>query len=135
MFSPDFGKMCSNIERCVFCALSMGAFFYEIKGNMYSFEQLDKLTIYSLRGKAREVGVKAPTTLKREELIKEILLIQSGGKEPYVRTAKGRPLKENCTTKITCDEVKLRKEREKRIKKELIDSILKKIEKELYKIL
>ncbi len=31
MLSPGFGKMCSNIERCIFCALSMGTFFIKEK--------------------------------------------------------------------------------------------------------
>ena len=31
MLSPGFGEMCSNIERCVFRALSMGAFFIKEK--------------------------------------------------------------------------------------------------------
>ena len=40
------------------------------------------LGIFELRGLARELGVKSPTTKKREELIDLILEIVSSGEEP-----------------------------------------------------
>ncbi|MBQ4270034.1 MAG: Rho termination factor N-terminal domain-containing protein [Clostridia bacterium] len=45
-------------------------------------EQLYKMNIYTLRSIARELGVKAPTCLKKQELIEEILQIESGAKQP-----------------------------------------------------
>jgi len=51
-----------------------------------------KLGIFQLRGIGREIGVKSPTTQRKEDIIEEILAIANGKKEAYVRpNAKGRP--------------------------------------------
>ncbi len=55
-------------------------------------ESLNKLSIYQLRNKAREAGVKAPTTKLQKQLIEEILLIQSGEQSPF-KSNMGRPPK------------------------------------------
>ena len=55
---------------------------------------LDKRGIHELRDLARQVGVHLPTTMKRDDLIDEIMAIISGEKEPYKRsTNRGRPAK------------------------------------------
>ena len=54
--------------------------------------ELEKLGIYELRTKARNVGVKAPTMKKREVLIDEILKIENGEIAP-TKTKMGRPPK------------------------------------------
>ena len=59
----------------------------------YEEQQLNQTNVHSLRNIAREVGVKAPTTLHKKDLIEEILQIQSGKKQPCKPTKKGRPLK------------------------------------------
>lgn len=61
---------------------------------VYTEEQLKKYSIYQLRFLSRNVGVRSPTTKKRDELIKGILEIQSGrGKPYYPANSKGRPAK------------------------------------------
>ena len=109
--------------------------FTREKNIIYSFEQLDKIRIQYLRDIAREIGVKAPTSFKKDVLIEEILQIQSGRKAPYTRTKKGRPLKENFRLESAKDNIRLVEKIEKNLKKEIIDCILKEIEKKLYKIL
>jgi len=47
-----------------------------------SVDILNELSIHQLRGYARNCGVKSPTTLKKEQLIDEILQIQTGKKQP-----------------------------------------------------
>ena len=54
--------------------------------------ELEKLGIYELRTKARNVGVRAPTMKKREVLIDEILKIENGEIVP-TKTNMGRPPK------------------------------------------
>lgn len=63
--------------------------------NNYTRDNLDKLGIYELRTLAREVGVYSPTTLKKNELMDQILNIVSGKEKPYVNVERrGRPPKE-----------------------------------------
>ena len=55
---------------------------------------LNTLSIYSLRSMARKVGVVAPTTKKKDQLISEILNILNGNQEPTLpKTKQGRPPK------------------------------------------
>ena len=57
---------------------------------------LSGLSIHALRVLGRDLGVKQPTSLKKEDLICEIMLIHNGEKAPYVPTnKKGRPPKSN----------------------------------------
>lgn len=51
---------------------------------------LEELPLFRLRKIGREVGVKAPTALKKKVLIQEILDILNGRKDPTI-TNKGRP--------------------------------------------
>ena len=97
-------------------------------------KRLNQLNIHSLRIVARELGVKSPTALKKHELINEILLIQSEKKQVDVKPKKGRPPKkgiQNLNDSLDFTIYKTTKD----IKKELIASILKEIEKKLYKLL
>ena len=123
--------------------------FYFVRLNMtYEKEQLEQTNIHPLRNIAREVGVKSPTSLKKNVLIDEIIQIQSGKKRPHLSPRKGRPVKHgieyNNTEHQFVENKKVEKEEkekenfidlEKKIKKELINSILEKIEKELNKLL
>ena len=76
----------------VFYALtSVGAFF--ILGNKYMGYQAKELSRYKLsvlRTIGRKVGVKSPSSLAKKRLIKEIIAIQNGIKEPYF-SKRGRP--------------------------------------------
>lgn len=56
----------------------------------YTKEELTEFNLYSLRELGREIGVKAPTSLRKAELIENILNVQSGKTPPHV-TKKGRP--------------------------------------------
>ena len=95
-------------------------------------ETLSKLDLHSLRKIGREIGVKAPTTLYKKELIAEIIKIKNGEKQPYV-SKKGRP-----TSKMKKEELLLEilpADTKKLIKKEFINTLLKEIEKKLYELL
>ena len=54
-------------------------------------EKFDNMGIYDLRNYARAIGVKAPTTLKRDELINKIMQIKQGNVPKAEPTNKGRP--------------------------------------------
>lgn len=57
-------------------------------------EQLNELSIFSLREIARNAGVASPTSKKKSQLIQEIMEIAAGKREPYVaKTKQGRPPK------------------------------------------
>ncbi len=56
-------------------------------------ENLNELNIFALRDLARKTGVASPTSKKKEDLIKEIVEIVSGKKEPQMKTKQGRPPK------------------------------------------
>ncbi len=60
----------------------------------YSKEALLKLGIYDLRAIARQVGVKAPTTLNKDQIINGIVSLL-GGKEKPQHSSLGRPSKDN----------------------------------------
>ena len=92
-------------------------------------EQLEKISVYDLRNIARGIGVKAPTILRKYELIEEILQIESGKKRPSEKSKRGRPIKSGFTNSTISVKDK------EMIKKEIIDSILKEIERKLYEIL
>lgn len=56
--------------------------------------KLNELNIFALRDLARRMGVKSPTSRKKEELIKCIVDIKSGQSQPIVnKTKQGRPPK------------------------------------------
>lgn len=57
-------------------------------------EQLNEYSIFALREIARRTGVTSPTSKKKDVLIKEILEITEGKKEPVgLKTKQGRPPK------------------------------------------
>ena len=59
-----------------------------------TIEDLDELNIFALRDLARRTGVNSPTSKKKEILIKEIVEIVSGQKEPQaIKSKQGRPPK------------------------------------------
>lgn len=61
---------------------------------VYTEEQLKKYSIYQLRFVARNAGVRAPTTKKRNDLIQSVMAIQTGKEKPYYpANSKGRPAK------------------------------------------
>lgn len=58
-------------------------------------EQIKQLGIHELRTLAREMGVKSPTTKKRDELIAAIRAIKSKEVEPQFNNKFGRPVKKH----------------------------------------
>ncbi len=57
-------------------------------------QNLNELNIFALRDFARRTGVSSPTSKKKEQLIKEIVEIVSGAKEPsFSKSKQGRPPK------------------------------------------
>ncbi len=59
-------------------------------------EQLNELSIYSLRDLARRTGVPSPTSKRKEQLIRSIIDINEGRQKPKISTTKqGRPPKNN----------------------------------------
>lgn len=58
----------------------------------YTKDELMALGVYELRNLAREIGVKAPTMLTKEEIANAIILVLRGEEKPY-RTTFGRPVK------------------------------------------
>ena len=56
----------------------------------YSKENLNNLRFHALREIGWQVGVKSPSTRKKQDLIQEILDVTEGKKAPY-KTTKGRP--------------------------------------------
>ena len=95
-------------------------------------EGLEKIGVYDLRNIAREVGVKAPTALRKNELIEEILQIESGKKPPHELSKRGRPSKNSFCSSIKST---ISVSDKNAIKKEFIDSILEEIKRKLYEIL
>lgn len=62
--------------------------------NFVDERMLFQAGIFELRKMGRDLGVKCPTSLKKEQLINEILLIINGKTEPFVRkNRRGRPPK------------------------------------------
>ena len=99
----------------------------------YTLEYLKTLNLHSLRTYAREIGVKAPTSLKKDQLINEIMFVQSGVKQPQLFSKKGRPtcnvIEKNFEEKL--EKINL-KEQEK---KQIIKLVLIQVEKALNEIL
>ena len=97
----------------------------------HELEKLYETNIYNLRNIAREVGVKAPTFLKKRELINEILLIENSEKQPCIPSKKGRPLRKYTGYTGTENEHGDSVFSDPVRKKQFIDSVLKEIEKTL----
>ena len=78
--------------------------------------KLYDLNIYALRELGRRVGVNSPTSKKKDELIKDILSIQSGEKEPVQqKTKQGRPPKNDNKAQKNINNQKKPKKRKIRI--------------------
>ncbi len=58
---------------------------------MYYMEYLNNYHIYELRNLARELGVHSPTTLRKNDLIKEIK--KSSNNNNFTKSNRGRPPK------------------------------------------
>ncbi len=117
----------------------------------YSKDELYETNLHSLRIIGREVGVYAPTHLKKKELINEIMSIVNGEKLPCKPTKKGRPVKKNIeyvSEKLSALETELEEEKKavldekekakllrEQVKQEMIFAILQAIEKTLNKLL
>lgn len=56
----------------------------------HTAEELDKLTIFEMREKARKIGVASPTSKGKEELINTFLNIESGKIAPQKQSRRGR---------------------------------------------
>ena len=63
------------------------------KFKYFSEEELNSIHHYILKEIAREIGVKSPASKKKEQLIEDIRLIQSGKLKPCAPTNKGAPKK------------------------------------------
>ena len=63
----------------------------------------ENMGIYDLRNYARHIGVKSPTTLKRDELIQKINEIIEGNAPKETLTRKGRPPKHKADSKFMLD--------------------------------
>ena len=57
----------------------------------YNKDDLEKMALVDLRIIGRAVGVKSPTSLKKSELVTEILLVVNGEK-PSLKSEGGRPV-------------------------------------------
>ena len=88
-----------------FCGDILIAFIYNfvVKLNKkgifmtYTEEYLKELSIHTLRTLGKMIGVKSPTSLHKNQLIKEIVGISNGEIAPFF-SKKGRPtLDNNCT--------------------------------------
>ena len=105
----------------------------------YTKEQLDQINIHALRNMAREVGVRAPTSLNKQTLIDEIMQIASGNKQAYWSTKGGRHVKNFAIEDINTDKEASADNAKKRLndkeKREFIDFVLKEIEKKLNQLL
>ena len=117
----------------------------------YNKDDLYETNLHSLRIIGREVGVYAPTHLKKQELINEIMSIVNGEKLPCKPSRKGRPVKQNIeyvSDKLPTLKAKLEEEKQavldekekaqllrEQVKQEMIIAILQEIEKKLNKLL
>ena len=110
----------------------------------YDKEQLEQINIHALRNIAREVGVRAPTRLNKNVVIKEIMQIESGQKQPYQATRQGRHAKDfvindqikNPTISVGVEtKESLTSDEREKLKKEFISVFLKEVEKKLNEIL
>lgn len=68
-----------------------------------SFMDYENMGIYDLRNYARHIGVKSPTTLKRDELIQKINEIIEGNAPKEALTKKGRPPKHKADSNFMLD--------------------------------
>ena len=128
---------CVATRSLRFCALTLvGAFFLLLRGNMkLTKEELENYCIYDLRTIAREVGVKAPTVLRKEQLLDEILLILSGEKQPNFTSKRGRPVKKLGIDISKTVQILEEKSLDKQAKEQKIKTILMIIENLLNKLL
>ena len=104
----------------------------------YTIEELEQINLYSLRVIARDMGVRAPTSLTKSVLIDEIIKIQSGVKKPYVPNKRGRPVGKSITEIQVISNLNERAnilKIKQQAKRELINDILKEIAIKLEKMI
>lgn len=81
----------------------------------------EDLNIYELRDIARKIGVKNPTTKKRDVLVKEIEQIKRGELQPYFSTTKqGRPAKNLNLKIVDLEKYKISFQNEEKERQDLI---------------
>ena len=69
--------------------------------SQFEFEEISQYGIRKLRVIAAQIGVKAPTRLKKDDLLKEVRAVLNREKEPYFSTSQvGRPSKKSQMEKI-----------------------------------
>ena len=69
----------------------------------FSKEELRKITAYSLRVMARQMGVRSPSLKTKQELIDDILRVADGSAEIKGRTNRGRPCLKSLDAKNIVD--------------------------------
>ena len=92
--------------------------------------ELEFFSIHGLRNIGREIGVKAPSSLKKAELIENILKVQDGTIPPHV-TKKGRPALQSKPQDETTPQAECTEEEIREIIKNIIERSKEKVEKEL----
>lgn len=103
--------------------LRLAHFFYFRRADMiYDKDTLYEINIYCLRNIAKQVGIPAPTTLTKKELIDELLKRQTG-QPPLLHNGE--------TTEEVLDKATI----ERNAKQQFIKQILSEIEKQLNSLL
>lgn len=87
--------MCRNIWGYVLVRPLRGAHFFGEKMKNLTVDELMLLNLYELRLIGRKIGVKAPTSMSKINLVNAILDVLNGKIAPQ-RSSKGRPLKSSC---------------------------------------
>lgn len=97
-------------------------------------ENYNKLNLHDLRVLGAQIGVKAPSTLKKEQLIKEIIAVERGEKSPHFSN-RGRRRKDmfSFSPNISDNDVKDFDRKKKDLKNKVNKAI--KILTEIYEIL
>ena len=96
----------------------------------YKKDNLKQMSVYPLRKIGKDLGVKSPTSLKKNELIESILDIQSGKIKP-VSSKHGRPSLNSEYKSLENN----KKEKEQKEKIEVVKELLVKAQKLLQEIL
>ena len=68
-------------------------------------KDLESKTIHDVRNLARELGVRSPSTLNKDEVIKRINQINNGEREPYFSSKGRKPRSKLIVNKITKKEL------------------------------
>ncbi len=93
---------------------------------VYDRESLEKTELHDLRKIGKKIGVRAPTRLKKADLVENILAVQSGKVQPYF-SAIGRPSMKNTLT------VKKQKRSVEQIVRMVVDEFFEQEKEQMYK--